>query len=361
MEFPVFKSKRPNTKEFYDLNDPIGRHEYFNDKAGREIERLKEYFENNTFLAFLLAKKAAGKGTYSKMLTEIFGSERMAHLSVGDLVRDVHKTLEDPKALEELREYLQQDYRGFISVDEALDALMGRNQSTLIPTEFILSLVKREMKKLGNKAIFLDGFPRNLDQISYSLYFREIMNIRGDKDFFVLIQVPEKVIDARMKSRVVCPICNTSRNTKLLPTKFVSYNHDSKQFMLMCDNQGCSGYGKEVMIRKEGDELGIEVIRDRIEADGELMEKASTLYGIPQIKVRNAIPVSVAKEMVDEYELTPGYEYELDETTGQVKTIEKPWVVQDDAGVESHSLLAAAAVLSFLVQLHDLLCGPLDA
>ncbi|NTV30771.1 nucleoside monophosphate kinase [candidate division WWE3 bacterium] len=359
MEFPIFASKTRPGKKFYDLNDPAGRHEYFHDKAGREIERLREYIDNNTFLAFLLAKKAAGKGTYSKMFAEIFGNDRVAHLSVGDLVRDVHKTIEDPKELESLVEYLKKHYRGFISVEDAMDAFLGRSQSTLIPTELILTMVRREIEKIGKKAIFLDGFPRNLDQISYSLYFREIMNLRDDRDFFVLIQVPEKVIDARMKSRVVCPLCNTSRNTKLLPTKFVKYDQESDSFLLMCDNSQCSGYGKEVLVRKEGDELGIEAIRDRIEADGELIRKASSLYGIAQIKVRNAIPVSVAHEMVEDYELTPGYEYELLDN-GEVRTIEKPWAVEDDEGVESHSLLAAAAVLSFIVQTHDLLCGPVE-
>lgn len=355
MNFPVFNTKRPGTKEKFDLNSPAGRHQYFHDKVGQEIEEIKEYLEHQTFVGFLLAKKQAGKGTYSKMFAELIGSERFEHLSIGDLVRKVHQGIEDLAERDDLYNYLHQNYRGFISVDEAMDAFLGRSTQTLIPTEFILTLVRREIENAPRKAFFIDGFPRSLDQVSYSLYFREIMNLRDDPDFFVLIDLPESVIDARMKARVVCPICQTSRNTNLLPTKFVTYQQDTQQFQLICDNPECSGHGERIMEGKEGDELGIEAIRERIEMDGELISRAYSLHGVPRVLLRNSIPVSEAEATVDPYEITPAYKYHYNEQTQEVEISEEPWIIPDDQGVDSFSLLAAPVVLSLIVQIHAIL------
>jgi hypothetical protein len=47
--------------------------------------------------------------------------------------------------------------------------------------------------------------------------------------------------------------------------------------------------------------------------------------------------------------------YEHDETTDTVKTIEKPFVVKDDEGVEVYSLLAPPVALSLIKQLVKIL------
>jgi hypothetical protein len=77
------------------------------------------------------------------------------------------------------------------------------------------------------------------------------------------------------------------------------------------------------------------------------------LYGIPKIFLRNSIPVSVAKDYVDDYEITPEYFYELKE--GRVIIKEKPWIFKDDEGVDSFSLLPQPVVLSFIKQLVEVL------
>src|SRR3990167_9986131 len=195
--FPVIKTKVPNPDKKFDLNDPKDRKEYFGAKAGEEIKKLKKYFASNTFVAYLLGKKSSGKGTYTKLMAEIFGADKIGHISVGDLVRETHKIIEDPKERKELMKYLSEHYRGYISIDDAIDALIGKNQKVLLPTEFILALIKREIDKRGRKTIFLDGFPRDLDQIQYSLYFRDLINYRMDPDIFVAISIPETVIDER--------------------------------------------------------------------------------------------------------------------------------------------------------------------
>jgi hypothetical protein len=107
------------------------------------------------------------------------------------------------------------------------------------------------------------------------------------------------------------------------------------------------------MVKKEGDELGIEPIRERLKKEGYLMEKALQLYGIPKILLRNSIPVSMAKDYVDDYEITPEYYYELKD--GKVVIKEKPWIFKDDEGIESYSLLPQPVVVSFIKQLVEIL------
>ncbi|HLM84468.1 MAG TPA: hypothetical protein VK254_04655, partial [Candidatus Bathyarchaeia archaeon] len=111
-EFPLFKTKAEGLDNKFDLSDIDSRREYFLAKAGPEIEKLKKYIdEGKTFIVYLLGKKNAGKGTYTKLLMEIFGRDKIAHLSVGDLVRDVHAAMEDEAKKKELIDYLHENYR----------------------------------------------------------------------------------------------------------------------------------------------------------------------------------------------------------------------------------------------------------
>jgi adenylate kinase family enzyme len=290
------------------------------------------------------------------MFAEIVGADRVAHVSVGDIVRETHRLVESDSAEKyKLVDYLKSSYRGFISMEECIDALVGRSQDKLIPTEFILALVKKEIVKIERKAVFIDGFPRTLDQISYSLYFRSLMNLRDDPDFFVLIDIPEAIIDERMKYRVICPACNTSRNLKLLPTKFVEFDKSTQKFYLLCDNKACAGYSKTRLVAKEGDNKGIGPIKARLELDGKLMEMATKLQGVPKIFVRNAIPTEFIAEYTEPYEVTPEYVYKNE--NGKVVVEQSPWVVKDDAGKDCNSLLAPPALLSMMSQMHSILIG----
>jgi len=352
-DFPLelVKTKVGGLDQKFDLSDLVVRREYFIAKAGKEIEELKDYFNKNTFVAYWLGKKNSGKGTYSKMMREIFGEERIGHISVGDVVRDVHAAMEDGAKKAELMDYLKKNYRGYISVDEAIERLLSRDTKSLLPTEFILALVKREIDKMSKKTLFIDGFPREQDQVSYSLYFRNLIDYREDMDIFIAIDIPEAVIDERMKTRVVCPTCHTPRSLKLLATKYVGYDQEKKEFYLMCDNPECN---KARMSGKEGDDQGIESIRERLELDQKLIEKVFDLHGVPKILLRNAVPVNRAAELVDQYELTPEFYYELKDD-GSVETKEKPWTIKDDEGEESYSLMAPAVVVSLVKQLHKTL------
>lgn len=350
LQFSVFKTKIAGDNLKFSLEDPVERRKYFEHKAGVEIEKLREYLRTGTFVGFLLGKKNSGKGTYSKLFMEAVGKEHVAHISVGDIVRSVHADLGDETKKKELTAFLGERYRGFILLDQVFDIIEGRDTKTLLPTEVILALVEREITRLGRKAVFIDGFPREMSQISAALYFRSIMGYRDDPDFFAFIDVPNTVIDERIKTRVICPMCQTPRNICLLRTKEIGYDQENKEAFLICDTPMCMGFGTSRMVSKEGDELGIEAIRDRIEADDKIMRILLDLQGASKIFLRNCVPVSEAAA-VDDYEITPGYRYEWNATEKKVNVIEEPWVINDDDGTPSYSLLPAAVVVSFIKQM----------
>lgn len=349
--YPLFSSKVSGVSEIFDLNTLEGRTAYFRAKAGDKIDALRSYMQSHTFIAYLLAKKSAGKGTYTKQMVEIFGSDIIGHISVGDTVRKASVLADTPEGLAELRDYMEIHYRGFISLDDALDALKGRNQQTLLPTEFTLALLKREIQSQGSKVLFIDGFPRGVDQLSYTLFFRDLIDFRSDGDVFIAIDIPEQVIEERMKSRVVCPICQKPSNVRLLPTEFVGQDSETGEYFLMCDNATCN---KERMYGKEGDEAGIESIRERLDRDGELIDKIFSLYGIPKILLRNALPSTDAKDYADTYELTQEYVYTTDDA-GNIHMTAQPFAVTDDEGETVVSVSGPAVTLQLIDQLHRIL------
>jgi adenylate kinase family enzyme len=347
LDFPLFKTKSEVYKKF-DLSDPKSRQEYFEYKCGPEIKKLRDYLKNNTFIAYLMGKKSSGKGTYAKMLAEIVDKDKIAHFSIGDMIRSFDEVIRDPEKRKELVSFLEKNYRGFLPLEDIMKSLDNRSTKTLLPSELILALAKREISKLGKKAIFMDGFPRDIDQVSYALFFRDLIDYRDDPDVFILIDVPTTVIDERVKFRVICPLCQTSRNLKLLTTKNVEYDEKNKKFHLICDNSSCKG---SRMVTKEGDELGIEPIRERLNKDEMLIKEAFNLRGIPKVLLRNSIPIDKVKEVTDDYEITPEYVYNWDEKAKRVVTSEKPWEVLDDEGTNSNSLMPPPVVVSLIKQL----------
>lgn len=352
IEFPLFKTKISGVSQKFDLTDVKDRKAYFDLKSGEEIKKLRDYLKDNTFIVYLLGKKNSGKGTYGKMFQEVVAPDKVDHFCIGDMIRNLDGVMQDKEKRKELIYFLEKNYRGFMPLAEVVDALEKRSTKTLLPSELILALVKREIAKRGKKALFIDGFPRDLGQISYSLFFRELIGYRQDPDIFILIDVPEAVIDQRIKSRVVCPFCQTSRSLKLLPTKKVGYDRKEKKFFLFCDNSQCQG-GR--MVSKEGDEFGIEPIRERLKTDEKSMEQVFSLHGMPKILLRNSVPVKKAEETVDDYEITPEYIYKYDLKSKKVKINKKLWQVLDDDRVPSYSLMPPPVLVSLIKQMAKVL------
>ena len=108
------------------------------------------------------------------------------------------------------------------------------------------------------------------------------------------------------------------------------------------------------MVRKEGDELGIKPIKERLKKDEKLINQAFSLYGIPKILLRNSVPKKLVKSSVDDYEITPEYYYEWKQ--GRIIVKERPWLVQDDNKESSYSLLPPPVVVSLIKQISDVLC-----
>lgn len=347
LNFPVFKTKSDVYKKF-DLTDAKSRLEYFDYKCGDEIKKLREFVQTKTCIVYLLGKKSSGKGTYSKMLAEVIDKDRIAHFSIGDMVRSFDAVIKDEAQKKELVEFLEKKYRGPVSVADIMKALEERSTKVLLPSELILALAEREIEKLGKKTIFIDGFPRDVDQVSQAMFFKSLIDYRNDPDVFVLIDVPTNVIDERVKFRVICPLCQTSRNLKLLPTKNVEYNKETGKFDLICDNSACSG---AKMVQKEGDENGIAPIKARLEKDEVLMKQVYKMHGLKKVLLRNSIPVSEVKEATDDYEITPEFVYKFNEAENKVETSEKPWEVTDDEGTLCNSLMPPPVVVSLIKQL----------
>ncbi|HBC72532.1 MAG: hypothetical protein UX91_C0003G0081 [Candidatus Amesbacteria bacterium GW2011_GWB1_47_19] len=353
LEFPLVGTKVAGLTKKFDLTDLHSRREYFEAKTGKEITKLKDFLETGVFMAFLVGKKASGKGTRAGMFAEVFGWDKVALISAGDIVREVHGELKTASGRKDVQDYLEKNYRGYISVNEGIKAILGRSQDRVsVPDEIMLALMKREIAKHPGKAIFVDGFPRTLDQISYSLFFRDLARFRDDPDVFILIDTPLSVIDERIKYRVVCPKCKISRNIRLHITRDIDYDSDSGNFVMHCDNPSCQ---RAVMIAKEGDNLGVEPIKGRLETDEKVLRSVLGIHGVPKVTLRTHVPVEKANSLFDEYEFTPEYVLSKDLKSRKVRVDEKIWVVKDDNDVASYSLVAAVDVVLMIKQLADIL------
>src|SRR3989344_6527986 len=174
-ELKLSKTKVAGVTKRFDLNDPVSRKSYFMAKAGKEIKHLQKYLKSGKrFVAFLIGKKNSGKGTYAKQFMEAVGTN-VVHLSIGDIVRDVHTSISTASGKKKLLNFLESNYRGFHNAQQTIDAILGRSQSALITSELILALIKFEISKRPKQSLFIDGFPRAFDQIPYSLFLKEII------------------------------------------------------------------------------------------------------------------------------------------------------------------------------------------
>lgn len=349
-DFPLFGTKIAGLPTEFNLSDPQERQKYFQAKAGKEIEKIQKFLDKNTFLANMVGKKGSAKGTYSQMFAEAVGKDRIKLVSVGDMVRDFHARWEEIAAGPEILK-LKNSYRGFLSFEEAVERFLGRSTKTLVPTEFILALLKATIDRSPGKAIFIDGLPREQDQVSYALYFRDLMNYRDDPDVFVLIDVPDYLIDFRIRSRRVCPICQSTKNIKTNPSKFVGYDQATKEFYLMCDNASCN---KARMVIKEGDALGVTAIKPRLVNEGKVMDNVFQIHGVPKVFLRNSVPAEFAKSNIDDYEVAKVYDFEQ-LSDGSIKSKLKTLKFKDDEGTLSVTTFPAAVTVLLIKQLVDVL------
>ena len=128
-----------------------------------------------------IAPPAAGKGTQSDILVNKYGYN---HISTGDLLR------EEVASGSELGKELEQK--------------MANGE--LISDEIVNNLLTNAL--MGDKPFILDGYPRNVKQITY---LEEILNSINKKiDVVIYLNVPEDVACNRACGRLICPKCNRS-------------------------------------------------------------------------------------------------------------------------------------------------------
>jgi len=330
----------------YDLSLPDDRRKYFQEKVGIELDALNEYLESSSFVVYLLAKKMAGKGTYATMLREIFGEDKIAHLSVGDIMRYAEHAAETEKGTKELKKWFEEEYAGGFKADDLVEMLKNHEFAKYYPTGMIISLLKKAIRDSHGKALMIDGFPRNVSQIENALQFTDLIDYREDPDFFVHIEIPKAVIEARYAGRRVCPKCGNSRNLPLLLTPEIRYDSDTGEFILLCDNPSCD---HQELVRKQADDAGMQAVEKRNQDTQELMDEVRKYTDDKyNLTLQNGLKVG---EEIEDYEVTQVFDLEVDEDTGKITKIPTPLVVKDDDGDDSYSLMAATVVKDFLKQL----------
>lgn len=141
----------------------------------------------------LMGAPGSGKGTYAKMLKDIFA---VPHISTGEMFR---KAIQDGTELGKLAQSL---------IDKG----------NFVPDEITNELVKQRIAEEDCKNGFLlDGYPRNLNQ-AYA--FTEILKeLNIDLDAVINLDVADEEIIKRIVNRRMCSKCGAGYNTLTMPPK----------------------------------------------------------------------------------------------------------------------------------------------
>ncbi len=317
-------------------NQKYGTKEFYEERVGEHFAKLREHIDDTGFVLFFLAKKSAGKGTYSKILQNITDGKIM-HLSVGDLVRASEKRALDPEQREEFVNELREFYKGSDDIDDVVDKFIkeASDLSALLPTEMVMALIEKAVKDNQGKALVIDGFPRSLDQVEIAMRMQDDFEKKGLPSAFVELDCPDDVLVQRQLHRVVCPECQTPRNVKVLLTEQIEYDEDSGEYHLICDNKECDNVRmKKKYANVTADDIDkIKAVQDQVkELIHHVREKAAHCH----IKVSNHVHVDDAgNHDPDDFTLEASFDWDP-ESKKVIKNF-KPWIIKDDEGREAYS------------------------
>ena len=130
----------------------------------------------------LIAPPAAGKGTQSDMLVEKYG---FAHISTGDMLREVAKH------------------------DESIRSKLENGE--LISDDIVFSLLHDRLKSTDcKKGFILDGFPRNVNQAIK--YDEMIKDLDVTSNVVIFLDVDKELACKRIVGRISCPDCKRVYN-----------------------------------------------------------------------------------------------------------------------------------------------------
>ena len=122
-----------------------------------------------------ISAPAAGKGLISSMLNEKYG---FPHVSIGDLLRSVDD--------ENVRKQLE--------------------DGEFVDNNLIAKLLKERLYRPDCKEGFiLDGFPRNMSQIS--IYEDICEHVNDKKNIIIVLDIPREIGEKRITGRRVCLNC----------------------------------------------------------------------------------------------------------------------------------------------------------
>ncbi len=134
-----------------------------------------------------ISAPAAGKGLLSSMLNEKYG---FPHISIGDLLRGV----DDEKIKKQLE------------------------KGEFVDNEIIAKLLKERLSKSDCKYGFiLDGFPRNMSQISI---YEDICEKANEKDnVIIVLDISREIGEKRILGRRICLNCGNVYNDLFVSSK----------------------------------------------------------------------------------------------------------------------------------------------
>ncbi len=134
----------------------------------------------------LIAPPAAGKGTVSEELENLYGYK---HISTGDILRDMAKG----------------DDEFAINLSNLLTS------GSLVSDEIVYEALKRRLLKgdLSNGFI-LDGFPRNINQALE--YDKILAEINMDLGVVIYLDTPKEILEKRITGRRICEECSSTYN-----------------------------------------------------------------------------------------------------------------------------------------------------
>lgn len=136
----------------------------------------------------LLGAPGAGKGTYTSRLKKIY---KIPHISTGDLLREAIK---------------ERTETGLIA-KEFMDS------GKFVPDEIIINLLKERIAQEDAKnGIFLDGFPRTIQQA-------EMLDKLIGIDAVLNFEVKDETIFRRLSTRRLCKDCGEIFNLIGIPPK----------------------------------------------------------------------------------------------------------------------------------------------
>jgi len=141
----------------------------------------------------ILGPQGSGKGTQAKLLAEKLG---LVYLEMGQILREI-STQKTPLG-EKISDFLDKG----VLVD---------NQ---IMTEILKNYLTRENFKKG---ILLDGFPRNLNQVS--LLETILKNNQAEINKVIFLNISNEESIRRLTARRICPKCGRNFNLVTLPPK----------------------------------------------------------------------------------------------------------------------------------------------